>query len=113
MFNKYCAAQRYRANNIFYRSKRVILRHRSTTAIVKHAQLWNEVLVFQLPPGLLHQTSRIITLLKHFIIQQLHKYIIRRYNYNYYKIFKTAPTCFGSQGIHHRGTLYSAWLKLQ
>jgi len=24
--------------------------------------------------------------LKHFIIQQMHKYIIRRYNYNYYKI---------------------------
>ena len=26
--------------------------------------------------------------LKHFIIQQMHKYIIRTYNYNYYKIFK-------------------------
>jgi len=26
--------------------------------------------------------------LKHFIIQQMHKYIIRRHNYNYYKIFK-------------------------
>ena len=26
--------------------------------------------------------------LKHFIIQQMHKYIIRRYNYNHYKIFK-------------------------
>jgi hypothetical protein len=26
--------------------------------------------------------------LKHFIIQQMHKYIIRRYNKNYYKIFK-------------------------
>jgi len=22
------------------------------------------------------------------------------------------PTCFGSQGIHHLGALYSAWLKL-
>jgi hypothetical protein len=51
--------------------------------------------------------------LKHFIIQQMHKYIIHRYNYNYYKIFKIAPTCFGSQGIHHQGALYSAWLKLQ
>ena len=54
--------------------------------------------------------------LKHFIIQQMHKYIIRRYNYNYYKIFKIfniAPTCFGSQGIHHQGALYSVWLKLQ
>ena len=29
------------------------------------------------------------------------------------KIFKIAPTCFGSQGIHHDGALYSAWLKLQ
>ena len=28
----------------------------------------------------------------------MHKYIIRRYNYNYYKIFKIAPTSFGSQG---------------
>ena len=45
------------------------------------------------------------TLLKHFIIHQMHKYIIRRYNQNYYKIFKIAPTCFGSQGIHHQGTL--------
>jgi len=48
--------------------------------------------------------------LKHFIIQQMHKYVIRRYNYNYYKIFKIfkiALTCFGSQGIHHQGTLYS------
>jgi len=51
--------------------------------------------------------------LKHFIIQQMHKYIIRRYNYTYYKIFKIAPTCFGSQGIHHQGAWYSAWLKLQ
>ena len=38
--------------------------------------------------------------------------IIRRYNYNYYKIFKIAPTCSGSQEIHHQGALYSAWLKL-
>jgi len=28
-------------------------------------------------------------------------------------MFKIAPTCFGSQGIHRQGTLYSAWLKLQ
>jgi len=27
------------------------------------------------------------------------------------KIFKIAPTCFGSQGIHHQGALYSTWLK--
>jgi len=52
-------------------------------------------------------------LLKHFIIQQIHNYIIHRYNYIYYEIFKIAPTCFGSQGIHHQGALYSAWLKLQ
>ena len=39
--------------------------------------------------------------IKHFIIQQMHKYIIRRYTYNYYKIFKIAPTRFVSQGIHH------------
>ena len=51
-------------------------------------------------------------LLKHFIIQQMHKNIIRRYNYSYYEIFKIAPTCFRSQGIHHQGALYSAWLKL-
>jgi len=46
----------------------------------------------------------------------MHKYIIRRYNYNiikYLKIFKIAPKYFGSQGIHHQGALYSAWLKLQ
>jgi len=42
-----------------------------------------------------------------FIIQQMHKYIIRRYNLNYYKIFQIAPTCFGSQGIHHQGPLYT------
>jgi len=48
---------------------------------------------------------------KHIIIQQMHKYIICRYNENYYKTFKIAPTCFGSQGIHHQGALYSAWLK--
>jgi len=41
----------------------------------------------------LHYTSMTFT---HFIIQRTHKYIIRRYNYNY-KIFKSAPTCFGSQ----------------
>ena len=42
----------------------------------------------------------------------MHKYIIRRYNWNY-KIFKSAPTCFGPQRIHHQGGFYSAWLKLQ
>jgi len=53
--------------------------------------------------------------LKRFIIQQMHKYIIRRYNQNYYKIFKIfkiAPTYFGSQEFHHQGAIYSAWLKL-
>jgi len=39
------------------------------------------------------------------------QYIICRYNLNY-KIFKSAPTCFGSQRIHHQGALYSAWLKI-
>jgi len=43
----------------------------------------------------------------------MHEYIIHKYNYNYYKIFKIAPTCFGSQAIHHQGALYIAWLKLQ
>jgi len=38
------------------------------------------------------------------------QYIICTYNENY-KIFKSAPTCFGSQRIHHPGVLYSAWLK--
>ena len=38
--------------------------------------------------------------------------MIRRYNQNY-KIFKSAPTCFGSQRIHHQGAFYSAWLKLR
>ena len=56
---------------------------------------------------------KIIFRLKHFIIQQMHKYIFRRCNSNYYKIFKIAPKYFGSQGIHHQGTFYSAWLKLQ
>ena len=48
--------------------------------------------------------------LKHFIIQQMHKYILRRYNYNYYKIFKIykiTPTHFGSQAILHQAALYS------
>jgi len=31
----------------------------------------------------------------------------------YLKIFKIAPACFKSQGIHHQGALYSAFLKLQ
>ena len=26
-------------------------------------------------------------------------------------MFKSAPTSFGSQRIHHQGELYSAWLK--
>jgi len=30
----------------------------------------------------------------------------------YLKIFKIAPTCFESQGIHHQRALYSAWLKI-
>ena len=25
-------------------------------------------------------------------------------------MFKIAPTCFGSQRIHHQGALYNAWL---
>jgi len=33
--------------------------------------------------------------------------------YKIFKIFKIVPTCFGLQGIHHQGALYSAWLKLQ
>jgi len=40
--------------------------------------------------------------LKHFIIQQMHKHTIRRYNENYYKtfkIFKIAQKYFGSQGM--------------
>jgi len=36
----------------------------------------------------------------------MHKYTIRRYNQNY-KIFKSAPTYFGSQRIYHQGALYS------
>jgi hypothetical protein len=36
--------------------------------------------------------------------------IIQHKNLNY-KIFKSAPTCFESQRIHHQGNLYSAWLK--
>ena len=43
----------------------------------------------------------------------MHKYTIRSYNWNYYKIFKIAPTRFGSQGIHHQGALCSTWLKFQ
>jgi len=40
----------------------------------------------------------------------MYKYIIRTYNYNNFKIFKIAPTCFESQGNHHQGALYSASL---
>jgi len=32
--------------------------------------------------------------LKHFIIQQIHKYIIRGHIYNYYKIFKIFKNAF-------------------
>ena len=32
--------------------------------------------------------SKLVQQLKLFIIQQMHKYVIRRYNYNDYKIFK-------------------------
>ena len=39
------------------------------------------------------------------------QYIIRIKNQNY-KIFKSTPTLFGSQRIHHQGALYSAWLKI-
>ena len=56
----------------------------------------------------LHRASMII---KHFIIQLMPQYILCRYNYNY-KTFRSAPTCFGSQRIHHQGALYSAWLKI-
>ena len=28
----------------------------------------------------------------------------------YLNIFKITITCFGSQGIHHQGAFYSAWL---
>ena len=38
------------------------------------------------------------------------QYTISRYNWNY-KIFKSAPTCFGSQRIHHQGALYSGLAK--
>ena len=38
------------------------------------------------------------------------QYMVCRYNENY-KIFESAPTCFGSQRICHQGALYSAWLK--
>jgi len=63
-----------------------------------------------------NNTAGNILSLKHFIIQQMHKYVIRRYSKiitKYLKIFKIAPTYFGSQGIHHQRSLYSAWLKLQ
>jgi len=43
---------------------------------------------------------------KNFFIQLMHKYIIRIHNKNY-KIFKSAPTYFGSQRIHHQAFLNS------
>ena len=49
--------------------------------------------------------------IKPFIYPTNAQYIICRYNENY-KIFKSTPTCFGSQRIHHQGALYSAWLKI-
>ena len=45
--------------------------------------------------------------LKYFIVQQMHKYITRRYNQNYYKIFKNCSSIFWIKGIHHQGALYS------
>ena len=57
-----------------------------------------------------------MSIIKHVTLQKIvaHDFryvprIIRRYNYNY-KMFKNAPTCFGSQRIHHQGALYSVIL---
>ena len=36
----------------------------------------------------------------------MHNYISRRYNQNY-KIFKSTPTCFGLQKIHHQRAVCS------
>ena len=42
-----------------------------------------------------------------------HIWVVRRQTVKHLKIFKIAPTYLKSQGIHHQGALYSAWLKLQ
>jgi len=63
---------------------------------------------------MLHYTSYLhpaSSTYKYFIVQLMHNYIRRRKIWNY-RIFKSAPTCFGSQRIHHQGALYSAWLKI-
>jgi len=51
----------------------------------------------------LHRASKII---KQFYYPTNAQYIIFRYNQNY-KIFKSAPTCFGSQRIHHQGAMHN------
>ena len=51
-------------------------------------------------------------IIKHIFIELMHNYVICRQNENYYKLFKIAPKCFGSQRIHHQGALFSAWLKI-
>jgi len=49
-------------------------------------------------------------IIKHFIIQPMHN-ILYVDTIKIIKYLKSAPTCLGTQRIHHQGALYSAWLK--
>ena len=69
------------------------------------SSLVNDLLVSKYGWSYLELWDNYFHTLKQFIIQQMHKYIFHRYNWNYYKIFKIAPTCFGSQGIYHQRAL--------
>jgi len=48
--------------------------------------------------------------IKHFIVQQMHKYIIRRYN-KIIKYLKVLQHVSDHKIIHHHGSLYRTWLK--
>ena len=48
--------------------------------------------------------------IQHFNIQLMHTTLKNVELLNYFKISKTAPTCFGLQGNHHQGATISILL---
>ena len=48
----------------------------------------------------------------HFNFQLTHTTVKNIEILKYFKISKTAPTCFGLQGNHHQGATVSTWLKI-
>jgi len=62
-------------------------KHITSRVNLRYCVYW---IVFILPAYSIHRlfiAQKYKRSLKHFIIQQMHKYIIRRYNLSYYKIF--------------------------